>query len=68
MTKEPDFDNVLSLNHKVAMVCAVLSIAGIPPDTETIEQGMDDDDQYVIAAYKSACESRRKSLHLKGTA
>jgi len=68
MVNELDFDNVLSPNHKMAMVCAVISIVGVSPNTETIAQGMDEDDQFVIDAFENACRSRRKSLYLKGTA
>ena len=68
MVTDIEFDRVLPPNQKMAMVCAVLSIAGFTHHAETVAAGMEDDDQFVIDAYRNACEIRRDSLRLKGTA
>jgi hypothetical protein len=68
MVNKRGFEEVLPPNQKMAMVCAVLSIVGMTPHAEIVAQGMEDDDQFVIAPYKNACEIRRKSLFLQGNA
>ena len=68
MVNKREFEEVLPPNQKMAMVCAVLIIGGMTPLAEIVAEGMKDDDQYVIDAYKNACEIRRKSLYLQGRA